>query len=222
MLQLNYVRDELTAALLEIAQTGRNQIVTMAERAGSSNRYTGRPKREIAFGGDVSVVVDAEPVRCAAGKRFKTSSLPVSPAIFRQVSWRLAMHRMPAASQAWLNYCYGDSLAFEAQKTLVTYVWEQLGTEIKKSGLPKMSSKTSSAVKALMWLAVQESKFFLSRGIFRYTPEELSRLCGVSWDNWRKHYQRRWDLMLESISQLDNEALIDVEKHRKSACCNRR
>lgn len=222
MLQLNYVRDELTAALLDISSNGRNQIVAMAERAATSTRFNLRPEREIALSGDAVVVVEAEPIRFTAGKKFKTSSMPVTPAVFRQISWRIAMHRLPAASQAWLNYCYGDSLVFDGQTILVAHVWQALESQIKESRLPKMSGKTAQHLKALALLAVQETKYFLSREEYRYSQEELSQLCGVSWDNWRQRYQKRWELMLHSIIQLDSEALTHVDKLRKNACCNRR
>ncbi|WP_312315335.1 bacteriophage antitermination protein Q [Atlantibacter sp.] len=222
MLQLNFVRDELTAALLDLSKTGRNQIVAMAERAAASDRFTARPKREVAMGEDAVVIIDAEPVRFTAGKKFKTSSMPVNPAIFRQVSWRIAMHRLPAASRSWLNYCYGDALSFDDQTILVTHIWQSLETHIRENNLPKMNGKTEKNLKALVMLAVQETKYFLSKEEYRYTQEELSQLCGVSWDNWRKRYQSRWELMLSGLNELDNEALTHVEQLRKSACCDRR
>lgn len=222
MLQLNYVRDELTAALLDISTKGRNQIVAMAERTTASSRFTVRPKREIALGEDTVVVVEAEPVRFTAGKKFKTSSIPVTPAVFRQISWRMAMQRLPAPSRAWLSYCYGDCLSYNHQITLVEHIWKKVTAHIKENNLPEMNKKTEKNLKALSMLAVQEAKYFLSHEKYRYTQEALSQLCGVSWGNWRLRYKSRWELMLQSILQLDNEALIHVERLRKTSCCNGR
>ncbi|TQS65210.1 hypothetical protein DSB75_25050, partial [Salmonella enterica subsp. enterica serovar Typhimurium] len=39
------------------------------------------------------------------GKKFKTSTLPVSPDIFRQASWRRAIYQLPEQYIAWLSYC---------------------------------------------------------------------------------------------------------------------
>lgn len=222
MLQLDFVRESLTAALLDMPKSGCNQIVAMAERATSSDRFTARPTRKITIDETNTVVIEAEPIRCTAGKKFKTSSLPVTPAIFSQVSWRIAMHRLPAASWSWLNYCYGDVLSFDDQTTLVTYIWQSLETHIFENKLAKMNGKTEKTLKALVMLAIQETKYFLSREQYRYSQEELSQLCGVSWDNWRKRYQSRWVLMLSGLNELDSEALIHVEQLRRQSKSDRR
>lgn len=221
-MQFNFVRHELTAALLETSTSKRNQIVAMAERAPTSQRFTAKPKREVSFDDDTVIVIDAEPISCRAGRQFKSSSIPVSPAIFSQISWRSALQRMPEPYKTWLNYCYGDSILFEHQQTLTTHIWNGLLIHSKENNSPKMNNKTQMKLKALAWLAVQESKNFTNRGVLKYTQEELSQLCGVEYDVWRKRYKNRWDVMLACGVQMDREALIHVDQLRKKYISNRR
>jgi len=222
MLQLNFVRESLTAALLDTSKSGCNQIVALAERAMSSTRFTARPTREIAIDEKNTVVVEAEPVRCTAGKKFKTSSLPVTPAIFSQVSWRKAIHKLSVPYSAWLNYCYGDSLSFEHQQVLTVHVWSALQVYQYAETMPKMSAKVEKNLKALAWLSIQEAKSFINRGECRYKQEELSHLCGVSYDVWKKTYKQRWEAILACSIQLDREALIHVEQLRRQSKSDRR
>ena len=85
-----------------------------------------------------------------------------------------------------------------------------------------MNGKTETNLKALAWLALQESKNFINRGELKYNQEELSQLCGVKYDLWRKNYKSRWDVMLASGVQMDREALIHVDQLRKKHISNRR
>ena len=222
MLQLDVVRDELAAALLPFSQSSRNQIVAMAERAAASNKYTTKPMREISMGGTDVVVIEAEPVRCTEGKRYKTSTIPVSPVIFRQVSWSNAMRQLSAPYNAWLNYCYGDSLSFEHQHALTVHIWNSLKIYHAESHLPEMNAETEKKLKALIWLSVQETKNFINRAEYRYSPKKLSQLCGVTHANWRKNYQARWKFLLECGNQLDREALIHVVQLRTAENSSRR
>jgi hypothetical protein len=219
MLQLKYVRDELASALLSFSKPERNQIVAMAERSAAASKFTAKPMREISVDAAV-VIVEAEPVRYTEGKKFRTSSIPVSPQIFRQVSWRNALHQLPTPYKTWLNYCYGDQLSFEDQTFLTQHVWNIIQLYHKETYSSKMSSKTEKNMKGLSWLAIQETKNLVNRESYKYTQKELSKLCNITYDNWRKNYQTRWELILQCISQLDNEALIHVEQQRKKSCRN--
>lgn len=221
MLQLNYVRDSLTAALLAYSKEERNQIVAMSEMAGASKKFLEKPVREIDIDGAV-IIVEAEPVSYHEGKRYKTSTLPVSPAIFSQVSWRLAMHQLPEPYLAWLSYCYGDDLTFDRQTVLSVYLWNALKVYQAENKLPKMNSTTEKKLRALAWLAIQETKNLVNRGAFKYSQNELSQLCGISHDAWRQNHKERWEALLSSCRQLDREALIHVDQLRKKASSNRR
>ena len=220
MLQLNYVRNELTSALLSYSKAARNQIVVMAENATAA-RLSKRPVRELIIDGSTTIEIDVETVRFSEGRRYKTSSIPVSPAIFSQVAWRKALHTLSPQYNAWLSYCYGDTVNFQQQEILTAHIWFCLNVYQKEQGLPAMSSKTARNLRGLAWLSVQEAKNFINRGEYRYSNEELSQLCGVKWPNWRKQYQPRWDIIQQCNIQLDKEALIDVHL-RKSALGNRR
>lgn len=220
MLQLNYVRNELTAALLSYSKAARNQIVVMAENAAAT-RASKRPVRELVIDAKTIIEIDAETVKCSEGRRYKTSSIPVSPAIFSQVAWRKALHKLSPQYNAWLSYCYGDAVNFEQQEILTRHIWFCLNVYQKEHGLPAMSPKMARNLRGLAWLSVQEAKNFINRGEYRYSNEELSQLCGVKWPNWRKQYQKRWDIIQQCNIQLDKEALIDVQL-RKSSVSNRR
>ena len=221
MLQLSYVRDSVTAALLAYSREQRNQIVVMSEIVGLSKKYQEKPVREIEINGK-TIIVDAEPVSYHEGKKFKTSTLPVSPVIFNQVRWRLAMYQLPEQYLAWLSYCYGDALSFDHQTTLSVHVWNALKIYQKENHLPKMNSLTTKKLKALAWLAIQETKNFVNRGEYKYTNENLSQLCGISYDGWRQNHKQRWDALLAYCIQLDREALIHVDQLRKKTNGNRR
>ncbi len=220
-MQLNYVRDELTSALLSYSKAERNQIVAMAERATPASRFTGRAMRAVEIDNTV-ILVESDVISCTEGRRYKTSTIPVSPAIFHQVSWRQAIHRLVQPYSAWLNYCYGDSLNFQHQEILTAHIWFSLNVYQTEKKMPAMSNKTQRNLKALVWLAIQEAKNFINRGEYKYSPEELSVLCGVTWENWRKQYQKRWDVIQQCSAQLDREALINVSQLRETALSHRR
>lgn len=217
-MQFNTVRNELTAALLSFSKVSRNQIVAMAERVPS--RFTEKPTREIDVDNTI-VVIDAETISCKEGKRYQTSSIPVSPVIFSQVSWRNALLKMDNLYSSWLNYCYGDSISFEHQEILTKHIWNCLLIHLAETNSPKMNKKTESNLKNLAWLALQESKTYINRGEFRLKQEALSLLCGVEYNLWRKNYKCRWDAMINCGIQMDREALIHVDQLRKKNIADR-
>ena len=213
-MQFNTVRNELTAALLSFSKVNRNQIVAMAERAPVGSRFTEKAKREVDVENTI-VVIDAETVSCREGKRYQTSSILVSPAIFSQVSWRNALLKMANPYNAWLNYCYGDSISFEHQVILTKHIWNCLLIHLNETKSEKMNKKTEGIIKALAWLALQESKTFINQGAFSLNQRILSSLTGVEYETWRKKYKPRWDSMIECSLQMDREALIHVVQSRE-------
>ena len=220
MLQFNYVRKELTEALLAYSKPGRNQIVTMSERACQANDHLCQPTRQIEIG-NLSISGDAEPVQCTEGRPYRNSSVPVSPSIFRQIAWRRALHVLPRPYQAWLQYCYGDSTSFTHQVDISRHIWEAFLVCIKSGEGKRFNAATQERIKKLVLLSVQETKHLTNRGEPRYTAAELASLCGVESGNWRENYQPRWVLLKTICEQIDREALIYVEQLRKTARRNR-
>ena len=219
--QLEYLRESLTEALMMYSKSHQSPT-SGAAAGGSSDRYKARPKRKIAIGDDSEkfIIVDADPVTYREGKKYKTSSLPVSPAIFRQILWRLSMHKLPAEEFAWLSYCYGDDMTFDHQVMLCQHIWN--GLIMNLTDQAKMNKKTEKTLRAATWLAVQECKNKINRGEFKYSQKSLSELCGIKYGTWRENYAPRWSAMISVCMELDEKSLVNIDYVRKSTCRNRR
>lgn len=215
MLQLNYVRNRLTIALLGIYKPKANQLASIGGSIQGEQKFRAKPTREISFGENHSITVPAEAIRCCEVRSYKGSSVLLTPEAFEYSAWRRAVNKLPDTYQAWIRYCYGDSILFPDQIVLCHHVWSAFLVYQREIGAPKMSKKIKTLMQSLVWLSVQESKLITNRGVGKYDATALSTLSGLSAPNWNQNYQFRWFALLQIGAALDREALTHVEQaHR--------
>lgn len=215
MLQFEYVRTSLSSALLCITVSRDEKPEESRIFADKTNQsFQSKPMREIALD-DRTIRVEATPVHASETRPYKGGKLLISAEAYRLAGWRRAVSLLPPAYESWVRYCYGDSLAFDHQVTLCHHVWSAFLVYQREIGAPRMSKKVKETIQRLVWLSVQESKTAVNRGVYSYTPAELSLLSGIAMDNWSHNYQPRWKALLQIVATLDREALIHAEqKHR--------
>ncbi|MDE9508406.1 bacteriophage antitermination protein Q, partial [Xenorhabdus bovienii] len=88
---------------------------------------------------------------------------------------------------AWIQYCYAYDLNFDYQISICQNVYQRFLSLHERYGMKKMSSKTATRVRQLIWLAVQESVGEF-RDDFRreFSYSDLSRQIGISPSNWNE------------------------------------
>lgn len=221
MLQLEWVREHLNKALLNIILPRENSSGSRIYPEKRDAQIYTKPTREIELE-KKTITVPIDPMHCTEGRKYKGSRVLVSPEMYALASWRRAVMLLPPSYQAWTRYCYGDSTAFDGQITICTHVWAAFQIYQHEIGAPRMSKKIEEAIQRLVWLALQERKQFLTRGQYRYCSADLARLCGVSPDNWAHNYQPRWAALMKITERLDREALIYAEQEQRTESRMRR
>lgn len=223
MLQFEYVRTSLTSALLCVNSSRdkkRDESRVFADKTNQS--FLARPMREIELD-DRTIRVEATPVHCSETRPYKGGKLLISPEVYRLASWRRVVSLLPPAYESWVRYCYGDATIFEHQVMLCHHVWSAFLVYQREIGAPRMSKKTKEVIQRFVWLAVQESKGAVNRGVFSYESSDLAKLAGEALNNWIQNYQPRWTALLQIVATLDREALIHAEqKHRDERRLRRR
>ena len=220
MLNVGYVRLNLSSALLDITPARNHQIAAVGGSIRGRESFYQRPTRRINFDGH-SVVVAAEPVRCSETRSYKGSKVLIAPEAYEMASWRRAVSLLPASYQAWTRYCYGDSLDFNDQILLCHHTWSAFLVYQKEIGAPRMGKSVKATMQRFVWLAIQESKYVANNRTTSYTSAELALLAKVTPQNWNGNYQPRWEALLQVIEGLDREALTYADqKHRtESSLC---
>jgi len=209
-----YVRDQLRTALCDLPLGQKGQIAIMSDMAGG-DAFTERPVRLVASG-ESSVKVDAEPVRCHQGKKYKQNKPLILEAAFKTGIWRQAVNKLPAAQLAWAKYCYGEDLKFDHQLIICKHVWDRFLVRDSETRARKISEKVQKKLSSLVLLAVQVSVGRIRGPVLEYTGAEMSQLLGIKPNNWQGHYLPRWSLLLALCEELDQEVIASVGKQHKA------
>ncbi len=221
MLQLEYVRNQLSSAMLGITidldEKAESRI--FADKRNASVYV--KPHREISIDGRV-IRVEAAPVHCSETRAYKGSRVLINNIEYTLAAWRRIVSRLPPSYSAWVQYCYGDSTAWECQLILSQHVWAAFLIQNKAAGSARMSKKVAKSMQQLTWLAIQDAKRLINTRVSSYTSADLARLTGVAADNWTHNYQPRWNVLKQIVVGLDRETLIHAEhEHRTEGRRNR-
>lgn len=203
--QMEYVRLELATALADSGARTKGQL---AEFEDSPLAETSKYKRQAVRTVDIGarkVQRWVDPVFCAETRSRVRPAAPIAPSTFSSSSWRRALCMLPAEQQAWLRYAYARDMDFAHQQMICRYIWNTLDNSAAVRG---SSKKTRGRLRALAWLAVQETAG--GGWSVEYQASELAQLAGVKPDNWSKHYAPRWGELLLICRELDEIALQAV------------
>lgn len=100
-------------------------------------------------------------------------------------------------------------MGFAHQQMICHYIWNTLDNSAAARG---SSKKTRCRLRALAWLAVQETAG--GGWCVEYQTSRLAQLAGVKQDNCSKHYVTRWGELLLICRELDEIALQAVYGRR--------
>ncbi|EEW1489165.1 antiterminator [Escherichia coli] len=204
---LQFVREQLIIATADLSGATKGQLEAWQENAMFD---TGRYRRKkIRYRDEVTgkmITRDNPPI---PGKQSlaKGTSIPlVSQVEFSTSSWRRAVLSLEEHHKAWLLWCYSGSICWEHQIAITQWAWEEFKAH---SGNRKIAEKTRERLKKLIWLAVQDVKSELA-GSETYEYQELAELMGVAKSTWTETYRPRWEIMRDSVTGLDKDALISA------------
>lgn len=214
-MQLEFVRANLSSALLNVPPSRNHQIASMGGSISGSQCYLVRPTRKISFE-NYEVTVDADPVRCSETRSYKGSKILITPEAYELASWRRVVSLLPETYQAWTRYCYGDVLNFNDQIIICQHAWAAFLAYQAEIGAKRMSKKITALFQKLVWLAVQDSKSFMNRREYAYGSADLAKLTGLTVENWCGNYQPRWSALLQVIEVLDQEALMYADQQHRT------
>ncbi|MFW5407215.1 bacteriophage antitermination protein Q [Pectobacterium brasiliense] len=221
MLQLEYVRNQLSSAMLGIIIDSDEKAESRIFADKRNASVYAKPQREISIDGRV-IRVDATPVHCSETRAYKGGRVLIKNIEYTLAAWRRIVSRLPQSYSAWIQYSYGDSTSWECQIILSQHVWSAFLIQQKAAGSARMSKKVASAMQQLTWLAIQDTKRLINTRVSSYTSADLARLTGVAPDNWTHNYQPRWNVLKQIVAGLDREALIHAEhEHRTARSRNR-
>lgn len=112
--------------------------------------------------------------------------------------------------KAWLLWNYSENVQWDHQVTITQWAWAEFTAQL---GTKKIAGKTLERLKALIWLAAQDTKAALS-GKDRYQHAGLSALVGVKPDNWTHNYRDYWRAMVTIFEHCDRDALLMASRSR--------
>ncbi|WP_312803927.1 bacteriophage antitermination protein Q [Atlantibacter hermannii] len=208
---LQYVRQELITATADLSGATKGQLVAWAENAQFDTCRLKRKRRRIrdeVTGKMITMTGDPVP---GQQSRAKGSSIAlVKPVEYSTASWRRAVMSMDEHQNAWLLWNYSENVRFEYQVAITRWAWAEFNAQI---GARKIAGKTRERLKALIWLAAQDTKATLS-GRDPYQYADLAALVGVTKSNWSQNYVEHWECMVSIFKRLDSQSLIQVSRSR--------
>ncbi|QCR38973.1 bacteriophage antitermination protein Q [Nissabacter sp. SGAir0207] len=202
---IEYVRDQLRVALGDARMAQKNQVAIMADMAGG-DRFIDKLTRNVGTASS-PVQIDAEPVRYRLGKKFQQNKVLISETDFKSSIWRLSVGKLSELHGAWASYCYGGDLKFDKQVVILKEVWDRFLVRDALTGQKKMAAKTLARIQSLAWLAVQVAESQINGSPKEYSAAELSRMMGITPQNWHLNYAPRWALLIAVCLELDNEVI---------------
>ncbi|TKI02154.1 bacteriophage antitermination protein Q [Martelella alba] len=201
-INIEYIREKLTAALADIQGLTKGQLTAFEELPLTrTTRYKRHRPRE------GRVCSERDPIYCPETRVRKCAPAPIDPLTFAMSSYRRAVGELKSYEVAWIRYCYGGDLEYTYQIQICQYIWSEYR---KETAGQKITEKVRSRLASLVWLAVQTSVWhFTARGR-AYGTAELAMLVGVSKSTWSETYSRHWAGLMGICRKLDEWALFTI------------
>jgi hypothetical protein len=212
-----HLRAAVRLALSDVhfAQPGILGVQLDMMQLASSDRYSDKPTRTVTLGENAEITILAEPVQYHEGKKFKTSSAPITETDFALSSWRRAALSLPESELAWLLYSYANKIfSYDVQVEICTYVWTEFLRQHRQRGFKRMKAKTANVMRSLVFFSIQHGRrnallnWSVSENNPLITNEEMSGLMGIGEKSWCEHYKKRWIIMMDVCRSLDERSLL--------------
>ncbi|WP_312974051.1 bacteriophage antitermination protein Q [Atlantibacter sp.] len=208
---LQYVREELMTATADLSGATKGQLVAWTENAQFD---TGRFKRKrVRIRDEVTgkmITLTGDPVPGQQSRAKGSSIALVQPVEYSTASWRRAVMSMDEHHKAWLLWSYSENIRFDYQVAITRWAWAEFKSQL---GTRRLAGKTLERLKALIWLAAQDTKAVLA-GRDPYQYADLATFVGVVKSTWSETYQPHWSAMRSIFGRLDSDALYSVSRSR--------
>ncbi|CDG47135.1 bacteriophage antitermination protein Q [Serratia symbiotica] len=206
--QLEYVRLELTRALVDRSGGTKGQLEAFSEHPPANKIHSPRqPIYKVELEGERWVNADNAAVYVLETRSRRRPMPPIKDFEFAAAPWRRAINLLPEHEQAWLRYCYGFDLTFRYQTLICESIWNE-HQKYLPSGLLR---KTKKRIISLVWLAVQEVAALHMNDTYKeYAGALLATHLGVSRSTWCEIYALHWQRLKQAAEELDSHALHEV------------
>jgi hypothetical protein len=209
---LNYARLEITRALVDTSGGTKGQLQAFSENPpADKNKNPRRPLHTVevddGHGGIRRIKAENSAVYVLETRSRRRPLPPMKDFEFESAPWRRAVNQLPEHEQAWLRYCYGFDLAFKYQTVICEAIWSE-----HQKYLPKgLMTKTKKRLIKLVWLAVQDAAARNMNDTYReYAGAALAALMEISRSTWCEIYGPHWQLMKNTVDELDRRSLQEV------------
>jgi ribosomal protein L20 len=210
--QLEYVRIELTRALLDTSGKTKGQLQAFSENPPVDKEHC--PRKQVHMielddgrGGTRSVKAQNSALYVMETRSRRRPLPPINDYEFAAAPWRRAVNMLPEHQQAWLQYCYGFNLKYALQVQICEAIWNQYQTRLP-AGLMK---KTKKRLISLIWIAVQDVAAKNSNTTYQeYAGAALANMMNVARSTWCEVYAEHWQSLKQVIVDFDKQALQEV------------
>ena len=213
--QLEYVRINLRAALLDSSGGTKGQLEAFAEHPpADKQRNPRKPVHIVALddgrGGIRHVKAENSALYVLETRSRRRPLPPINEYEFAAAPWRRAVNLLSEHEQAWVRYCYGHNPDFKLQTLICQHVWETYEKELV--GI-KLQKRVRLRLISLVWLAVQDAAAKNKNEEYReYAATVLANLLSINRDTWYQTYAAPWRLLKSITTSLDEEVLIKVKE----------
>ncbi|RYM66093.1 antitermination protein [Serratia liquefaciens] len=207
--QLEYVRINLRAALLDSSGGTKGQLEAFAEHPpADKERNPRKPVHVVALddgrGGVRHVKAENSALYVLETRSRRRPMPPINDSEFAAAPWRRAVNLLSEHEQAWVRYCYGFDLTFKYQILICEAVWN----EHKKKLPVDILTKTKKRIISLVWLAVQEVVAIRNNDTYKeYAGAALAQMMDINRSTWGRVYSRHWLELKIIVHELDEETL---------------
>lgn len=212
--QLEYIRINLRAALVDLSGGTKGQLEAFAEHPPADKaRNPRKPVHVVALddgrGGVRQIKAENSALYVLETRSRRRPLPPINECEFAAAPWRRAVNLLPAHEQAWVRYCYGHNLDFKLQTLICQHVWESYDKEL--AGV-KLQKRVRLRLISLVWLAVQDVAAKNKNEEYReYAATALANLLAINRDTWYQTYAAPWRALKSIAMSLDEEALVEVK-----------
>lgn len=206
---LNYVRNELRRALLDLSGGTKGQLEALSEYPPADIKATSRRcaslvelegEKGIRFVNSL-----AAPLYVMETRSRRRPMPPIKDFEFESAPWRRAVSALSEYQQAWLRYCYGFDLSYKHQVMMCEYVWK---VHQKCLGETSLQERVVKKLVGLVWLAGQEIAAARNNETYKdYAGAALARMVSVDRSTWMRVYSLHWAGLKAAFSDLDECAL---------------
>jgi hypothetical protein len=189
-----------------------NKTTALERNIDLSNPKNFKNRRRTTVIDGRKITLKTQFVRATESTRFKCSSVLLSELNYSHMKWSRAVRNINVNEQSWIYYCYGDKLDFDYQIIICRHVWSEFILNQQK----KIRSSTIELLKNLTWLAVQHAVKKINYNYDYYDSKTLAKLTNKSVSCWCENYNDYWHQLLNICYQLDERALINVERQQRN------